>query len=232
MTDSVKIASRSIAAREVGGGCSRSRCEQRTEHPPDRTLCVDQRSRRRATHRTGQAARVERQRADHPGRGRVLLGYQRERHWIRHLHASPELRAMSPYLLDQSGYHKRLKTAQPLLCRAILTLATCCPSWFDDIWITDATPVPCGMSRETVKRSELAGHAGYGYCGPLPLVLGAQALPGLRRGRDADHVVSGQPQDQGTRGRHRAAGTQPPPHPLRADPAGRQGASPASRSKS
>jgi hypothetical protein len=94
----------------------------------------------------------------------VLLGYQRERHWIRHLHASPELRAMFPYLLDQSGYHKRLKTAQPLLCRAILTLATCCPSWFDDVWITDATPVPCGMSRETVKRSELVGHAGYGYC--------------------------------------------------------------------
>ena len=94
----------------------------------------------------------------------VLLGYQRERHWIRHLHTSPELRAMFPHLLDQSGYHKRLKTAQPLLCRAILTLAACCPSWFDDVWITDATPVPCGMSRETVKRSELAGHAGYGYC--------------------------------------------------------------------
>ena len=60
--------------------------------------------------------------------------------------------------------HKRLKTAQPLLCRAILTVAACCPSWFDDMWITDATPVPCGMSRETVKRSDLAGHAGYGYC--------------------------------------------------------------------
>lgn len=30
--------------------------------------------------------------------------------------------------------------------------------------MTDATPVPCGVSRETVKRSELAEHAGYGYC--------------------------------------------------------------------
>jgi len=30
--------------------------------------------------------------------------------------------------------------------------------------MTDATAVPCGMSRETVKRSDLAGHAGYGYC--------------------------------------------------------------------
>ena len=72
--------------------------------------------------------------------------------------------ACSPNLPDQSGYHKRLKNAHPLLCKTILTLASCCPSWFDDLWMTDATPVPCGMSRQTVKRSELAGHAGYGYC--------------------------------------------------------------------
>jgi hypothetical protein len=65
---------------------------------------------------------------------------------------------------DQLGYHKRLKNAQPLLCKTILTLAACAPSWFDDLWMTDATPVPCGMSRETVKRSDLAGHAGYGHC--------------------------------------------------------------------
>jgi hypothetical protein len=51
-----------------------------------------------------------------------------------------------------------------LLCKAIATLAACCPSWFDDLWMTDATPAPCGASRETVKRSDLAGHAGYGYC--------------------------------------------------------------------
>ena len=30
-----------------------------------------------------------------------------------------------------------------MLCKAIFTLATCCPSWFDDLWIADATPVPC-----------------------------------------------------------------------------------------
>ncbi len=94
----------------------------------------------------------------------VLQGYHSERRWIRHLHASPEWRALFPDLLHQSGYHKRLKTAQPLLCKAILAIAMCCPSWFDDLWITDATPVPCGMSREPVKRSDLARHAGCGYC--------------------------------------------------------------------
>lgn len=94
----------------------------------------------------------------------VLLGYHSERRWIRHVHSSPAWREMFPYLPKQPGYHKRLKAAEPLLCKTILVLAACCPSWFDDIWITDATPVPCGTSRETVKRSDLAGHAGYGYC--------------------------------------------------------------------
>jgi len=94
----------------------------------------------------------------------TLLGYHNERRWVRHVHANPDLLAMFPAMLGQSGYHRRLKTAQPLLCKAITTLAVCCPSWFDDLWITDATPVPCGMSRETVKRSDLAGHASYGYC--------------------------------------------------------------------
>lgn len=94
----------------------------------------------------------------------ALLGYPNERRWVRHVHATPELIGMFPNMLSQSGYHRRLKTAQPLLRKTIIVLATRCPSWFDDMWITDATPLPCGMSRETVKRSDLAGHAHYGYC--------------------------------------------------------------------
>jgi hypothetical protein len=33
-----------------------------------------------------------------------------------------------------------------------------------DVWVVDSTPVECARSRETVKRSELAGWAEYGYC--------------------------------------------------------------------
>jgi hypothetical protein len=69
-----------------------------------------------------------------------------------------------PYLPKQPGYHKRLKHAAPLICQTILYLATLCPSWADEVRLVDATPVPCGTSRETVKRSELAGLANYGYC--------------------------------------------------------------------
>lgn len=94
----------------------------------------------------------------------VLLGYHSERRWVRHIRASGHWRAMFPHLPKQPGYHKRLKAARPLLCKTIITLAACTPSWFDDLWMTDATPLPCGMSYETVKRSDLAGEAGYGYC--------------------------------------------------------------------
>lgn len=31
-------------------------------------------------------------------------------------------------------------------------------------WVADSTPVECGRSRETAKRSDLAGWAEYGYC--------------------------------------------------------------------
>jgi hypothetical protein len=32
------------------------------------------------------------------------------------------------------------------------------------MWVVDSTPVECGRSKETVKRSDLAGWAEYGYC--------------------------------------------------------------------
>nr|WP_324609117.1 DUF6879 family protein [Streptomyces scabiei] len=38
------------------------------------------------------------------------------------------------------------------------------PTWHDDLRLIDSTPLPCAASRETAKRSERAGHAGYGYC--------------------------------------------------------------------
>jgi hypothetical protein len=34
----------------------------------------------------------------------------------------------------------------------------------DDVVVVDSTPVECARSRETVKRSDLAGWAEYGYC--------------------------------------------------------------------
>lgn len=47
--------------------------------------------------------------------------------------------------------------------KAITQLAQVAPSWCDQLRLIDTTPIPCGTSRETVTRSNLAGHAGYGY---------------------------------------------------------------------
>lgn len=67
-------------------------------------------------------------------------------------------------LPERPGYNKRLRAALPLVKQAIRLLAADSDFWFDNHWIVDSTPVPCGMSRPTVKRSDLAGWAGYGYC--------------------------------------------------------------------
>jgi Transposase DDE domain len=92
----------------------------------------------------------------------ALLGHRSEARWLRF--ARKYLSGMFPYLPQQSGYNKRLRAALPLVKRMIRELAMDSDLWFDNHWIVDSTPVPCGMSRPTVQRSNLAGWAGYGYC--------------------------------------------------------------------
>ncbi|WP_181803385.1 IS982 family transposase [Streptomyces shenzhenensis] len=92
----------------------------------------------------------------------AMLGFTSEAHWLRY--ARKHLRGLFPYLPQQSGYNKRLRAALGLVKRVIRMLARSSDFWLDDCWIVDSTPVPCGMSRPTVKRSDLAGWAGYGYC--------------------------------------------------------------------
>ena len=43
-------------------------------------------------------------------------------------------------------------------------LAVSSPSFCDGLRLLDSTPVPCGQSRETARRSQLAGYAAYGWC--------------------------------------------------------------------
>jgi hypothetical protein len=92
----------------------------------------------------------------------VLLGFPGERHWIRY--ARKNLRHLFPYIPQQSGYGKRLRSAGPLIARVIRVLAENTPTSAPILRLIDSTPVPCGASRPTVQRSDLAGDAGYGYC--------------------------------------------------------------------
>jgi hypothetical protein len=92
----------------------------------------------------------------------ALLGFCSEARWLRYAHA--HLGQLFPYLPKQPGYNKRLRRAANLLRRVIGLLAADTSWWTDDVWVADSTPVECGRSRETTKRSELAGWAAYGYC--------------------------------------------------------------------
>jgi hypothetical protein len=92
----------------------------------------------------------------------ALLGFTSEARFIRH--AQAHLRPWFRYLPDRPGYNKRLRRSGQLMHHAIAYLARQCPSFTDDLWLVDSTPVECGRSRETAKRSDLAGWATYGYC--------------------------------------------------------------------
>jgi hypothetical protein len=92
----------------------------------------------------------------------VLLRYDDERHWLR---AAPKLIGyLFPRLLGQSEYNTRLKAAAPLMEAALRWLADATPTTAELLRLMDATPVPCGQSVITARRSDLYGYAGYGYC--------------------------------------------------------------------
>jgi Transposase DDE domain len=92
----------------------------------------------------------------------VLLRYDQERHWLR---AAPgRVGHLFPRLLGQSEYNARVKNAGPLLEAALRWLADRTPASAELVRLLDATPVPCGQSVITAKRSGLFGWAGYGYC--------------------------------------------------------------------
>jgi hypothetical protein len=92
----------------------------------------------------------------------VLLDCPNERRFLRL--AKQRLGHLFPYIPGQSGFNKRLRALAPQLGQAITLLARLSPSFCDRLRLLDSTPVPCAASRETVRRSALAGIGGYGYC--------------------------------------------------------------------
>ena len=92
----------------------------------------------------------------------ALLGYTSEARWLRF--AREHLRHLFPFLPQQPGYNKRLRRLGATMNWLIGVLARETSVWTDDVWVVVSTPVECGRSRETSKRSDLAGWAEYGYC--------------------------------------------------------------------
>lgn len=92
----------------------------------------------------------------------VLLDCPNERRFLRL--AQQRLGHLFPYIPGQSGFNKRLRALAPQLVEAVTLLSRLSPSFCDRLRLLDSTPVPCAASRETVRRSALAGYGGYGYC--------------------------------------------------------------------
>jgi hypothetical protein len=69
-----------------------------------------------------------------------------------------------PVLPSQPAYWKRRRRLADAIEWLMVHFAQQSPGFRDGLLLVDSTPVPCAQSRETVKRSQLADAAGYGYC--------------------------------------------------------------------
>jgi len=67
-------------------------------------------------------------------------------------------------LPQQPGYWKRRARLTETIEWLIGVFATDSPGHTDNVVLLDSTPVECGRSVETVRRSQLADACGYGYC--------------------------------------------------------------------
>ena len=92
----------------------------------------------------------------------AMLGFVCETRWLRYW--DQHLRHLFPYRPQQPGYNKRLRKLTATIAWLTTRLAQETTAYTDDVWVADSSPVECARSRETVRRSELAGHAEYGYC--------------------------------------------------------------------
>jgi hypothetical protein len=78
--------------------------------------------------------------------------------------ASRRLAPLFPRLPRQPGFHKRRNRLTETIEWLLGVFAADCPGHSDPVVLLDSTPVECGRSIETVRRSELADACGYGYC--------------------------------------------------------------------
>ena len=78
--------------------------------------------------------------------------------------AGKRLAHLFPKLPQQPGYFKRRRRLADTLEWLMGMFASESPGFYDDLLLIDSTPVECARSRETVKRSQLADAADYGYC--------------------------------------------------------------------
>ena len=92
----------------------------------------------------------------------MLLQCPSDRLFLRR--ARRRLGHLFPYLPSQSRYNERSRALAPKLVLLWKALASETLGASDELRLLDTTPLPCGQSVETTRRSQLAPWAGFGYC--------------------------------------------------------------------
>lgn len=129
----------------------------------------------------------------------MLLGQPSDRRFLCVAHW--RLRHLFPRLPSQSRYNGRCRGLAPKLVTLSRAIASELPGFGDAVALLDTTPLPCGQSLETARRSELAPWCGFGYspahsrrfwgmrlvllCGPDGTVRDFQLVPADAPEREA-----------------------------------------------
>ena len=92
----------------------------------------------------------------------MLLQCPSDRVFLRR--ARRRLGHLFPYLPSQPRYNERCRALGPKLLLLWKAIASETLGASDTLRLLDTTPLPCGQSLETTRRSELAPWAGFGYC--------------------------------------------------------------------
>jgi len=91
----------------------------------------------------------------------VLMGIPSDRRFLRS--ARRQLGHLFPYLPSQDALHKRRARLAETIEWLIGIFAAQSPGSGDNLLLLDSTPVECGRSLETTRRSQLSEVCGYGY---------------------------------------------------------------------
>lgn len=91
----------------------------------------------------------------------VLMGIPSDRRFLRA--ARRQLGHLFPCLPRQDALHKRRARLAETIEWLVGVFAARSPGHADDLLLLDSTPVECGRSLETTRRSRLAEICGYGY---------------------------------------------------------------------
>jgi hypothetical protein len=91
----------------------------------------------------------------------VLMGIPSDRRFLRA--ARRQLGHLFPRLPTQDAFHKRRARLAATIEWLIGVFASQSPGAHDDLLLLDSTPVECGRSVDTARRSRLADVCGYGY---------------------------------------------------------------------